>query len=139
MKNTAEIRAFDARLHQVVKNHLEKFTRALPHPKRPSRATVLQEVESHNFQSIGISTIVDAFFNDVPVLIQEVVETPSMANYREADQLRELTLIEFERFLNGLRTQYRDRVLFDGESAYLIIQDFEKFDAAAAFKKESKK
>lgn len=133
MKNTAEIRALDGRLGAIVKEHVEQFVHTLPNPKLPSRATVEEEVRKHDFHSIGISTIVDAFLNNRSVLIEEVIETPSMVAYRLAEQEREQKIDNFSAFCHRIRTKFRDRILFDGESAYLLIKDFEQLDVGVEF------
>jgi hypothetical protein len=62
-----------------------------------------------------------------------------MAEYLEADRLYECDKIAFEKFVRKVRTQFRDRILFDHEPAILLIQDFEKFDCLAEFKKRERK
>ena len=79
--------------------HCEKFARVNKKPKWPARSAVIREIEAHNFHKIGVSTIADAFFNENPVLVQEVIATTLMIEYLEADRQHEARQIEFEKFV----------------------------------------
>lgn len=131
--NAPQIRMLDARLAQISKEHIERFHKATPAPKWPSRAAVIKEIEAHDFQSIGISAIADAFFNDDPIIVSEAVETPLMARHRIAEMEREQLFQRFEKFVRSIRTKFRDRILFGNEAADLLITDFESFDCEKGF------
>jgi hypothetical protein len=137
--NAPQIKVLDARLAEIVKQHCERFEQAVGKPMLPPRSAIIKEIESREFETLGISAIADAFFNraDPWVNISEALETPSMGVYRRACLERAQLIKRFGVFLRTVRTKFRDRILFGNEAADLLLTDFENYDAADAFKKKA--
>lgn len=127
----AEIKARFATVH---KKHLERWERENPAPLPPDGMTVTKELRAGKFD-VDEKVLRDGMKNgarknwrdDDWINFLEVISTPSLKKYQAATQTREAERLRFSEVLQDAKDSYLDRVLFDHESGFVLLRDFQRW------------
>lgn len=123
-----------ARFSTVHKKHLERWERENPAPKKPEAATVLREIKAGKI-SVDAEQLENALNEKRDwgrVSFEDVIATPSLEKYARALNARDAARARFEEVLQDAKDAYLDRVLFDHESGFVLLRDFQRWRESEA-------
>lgn len=105
------------------------------------RLTIISELQSGNFR-LKIPAVTRSLENLVwgrdQVDPLDLLETPTGENFLALHRRWEEKGDRFQSFLDAVAKDYSDRIIFDGESAFLLLRDFEKLNVVSNFEESLK-
>ena len=115
------------RFATVRDEHIKRWEKHHPDPVRPEAVTVLREMNRGQF-TVLLDELDEALTSKFgQVAFVEVIVTPAMEKHGAAVASRKAAREKFIAALDAARDAYQDRVLFDGESAFILIRDFQNW------------
>lgn len=124
--NTKELKE---RFATVFGQHIELWESKHPKPKKPKMDDVLKEI-TLGYAIIDKSALKEAIEDEHEYdqrTFNEVVSTPLLNAWRKELKEHETATREFRDKLTEAKNTRLDRALFDHESAYVMLTDFQKW------------
>jgi hypothetical protein len=116
--------------------HLKRWkTEFYPEPEPPTADVLRKELKSAKFTihpdhlRDGLRDEDSADYLTHPPFYK-IIRTKSITAYLVAIEARKRALDAFEKLLDATMNTFQDRALFDHESGFLMLQDFEKWGQA---------
>jgi hypothetical protein len=127
--SVGQIKQLDCRFEKIARGHMERWEAEHPMPAVPEVGAIERDLKRGKFTldrqemrgSLASYLEDDEWERDV----FKVFRTPTIDRFLAAVKEWETAKKVFESRMRDALTAYRDRVLFDDESGYLLLQDFE--------------
>lgn len=128
-----------ARFATVHKKHLDRWEKENPVPPPPDGATIAKELRAGKFD-VDEKVLRDGMKNGVRrnwrdddwINFLDVISTPSLKKHLAATEAREAEKLRFAEVVQDAKDAYLDRVLFDHESGFVLLRDFQRWRESEA-------
>ena len=121
------IKQLKERFEQIRKTHVKRYEAANRGNRMPDVEVVLSEYREGKLSLDEVALVALLERRSCWIEAVDLLSSPSIETWKSAEEKRSKDERRFLDALESAQRSYMDRVLFDGESGFLMLRDFENW------------